>query len=106
DAEDPRNFAFHVVRNPDRRSLGDGGVRHGGTLELSRTDALARDVERVVAPSVQEPVAVCIDRRPVAVRPHAGEATPVRPEVPLVVAPDAARHPRPPSPAADLAPLA
>ena len=38
-------------------------------LELRRADALARDVERVVGAAVQEPVAVLVDRRPVAVRP-------------------------------------
>ena len=43
---------------------------------------------------MQEPVAVRVDRRPVAVRPHAGEAAPVRLEVALVVAPDAAGHAR------------
>ena len=55
---------------------------------------------------MQEPVAVLVDRRPVAVRPDAGEAAPVRLEVALVVAPDAARHPGPGPAADELADLA
>ena len=61
---------------------------------------LPGDVERVVGAAVQVPVAVLVDRRPVAVHPHAGKARPVRLEVALVVAPDPARHARP-RPAAD-----
>ena len=41
---------------------------------------------------VEEPEAVLVDARPVAVHPDAGEPPPVRLEVALVVAPDAPRH--------------
>ena len=55
---------------------------------------------------MQEPVAVLVDGRPVAVRPHAGEAAPVRVEVALRVAPEPARHPGPRPAADELADLA
>ena len=42
-----------------------------GRLELGRPDPLAGDVERVVGAPVQEPVAVLVDRGPVAVHPDA-----------------------------------
>src|SRR5262249_27109343 len=69
-------------------------------------DPLAGDVERVVAASVEEPVAVLVDGRPVAVRPYTGEAAPVRVEVALGVAPHAAGHARPRPPADELSDLA
>src|SRR5205085_9124409 len=96
DAEDPRLFAFHGVRYADRSRLGDDPARDRCGLELCQPDALARDVERVVAPAVQVPVAVRVDRRPVAVRPCAGEPLPVGlDESRAVVVADAARHPGP-----------
>src|SRR4029077_13976767 len=67
DAEDPRDFALHGMWISDRGGFGDRVVRDGCRLELRRADALARDVERVVRTAVQEPVAVFVDRRPVAV---------------------------------------
>ena len=42
---------------------------------------------------MQEPVAVLVDRGPVAVHPDPGKPAPVRVEVPLRVAPEPARHP-------------
>src|SRR6185437_13810755 len=75
--------------------FGDAAVTDGRRLELGRTDALAGDVERVVGASVQVPVTVLVDRRPVAVRPDSWKAPPVGVEVTLVVTPDAARHSRP-----------
>ena len=94
-AEEPCDLAFHLVRDADCGRFRDGRMAHGRRLELGRPDALARDVQRVVGAPVQEPVAVLVDRRPVAVRPDTREAPPVRLEVALRVAPDAARHPRP-----------
>src|SRR5579862_2539429 len=105
-AEDPRHLALHRVRDADGSGLGDDAAADRGGLELGGTDALAGDVERVVAASVQEPVAVVVHRRPVAVCPDAGEAPPVRVEVALLVAPDASRHPRPRPLAHELADLA
>src|SRR5205807_8086158 len=105
-AEDPRHLALDLVRHAHRRRLGDRRVGDGGRLELGRADPLAGDVQRVVGAAVQEPVAVLVDRGPVAVRPDAGEAPPVRVEVALRVAPDPARHPGPGSPADELADLA
>ena len=69
---------FTSCGTPTAAASRDRGVRDCRRLELRRPDALAGDVERVVGASVQEPVAVLVDRRPVAVRPHAGEAAPVR----------------------------
>ena len=82
-AEDPRDLALDVVRHADRRRLCDPRVAERGRLELGGADPLARDVERVVGAPVEVPVAVIVDRRPVAVRPDAGEPPPVRVEVPL-----------------------
>ncbi len=105
-AEHPCDLALDLVRHADRRRLGDRGMRDRGRLELGRPDALAGDVQRVVGAPVQEPVAVLVDRGPVAVRPHAGEAAPVRLQVALGVAPEPARHPRERLPADELADLA
>src|SRR5206468_5946981 len=105
DAEDPRDLAFHGVRYADRRRLVDDAAPDRGRLELGRPDALACDVQRVVRAAVQEPVAVGVDGGPVAVRPDAGEAAPVRLQVALVVTPDAPRHSGPRSPADELADL-
>ena len=91
-AEAPHDLALDLVRHADRAGLGDRRVADERRLVLGRADALAGDVERVVGAAVQEPVAVGVDRRPVAVRPDAGEAPPVGLEVALGVAPDAARH--------------
>ncbi len=55
---------------------------------------------------MQEPVAVGVDRGPVAVRPDTREAPPVGVEVALGVAPDAARHAGPRLGADELADLA
>src|SRR6266545_748554 len=106
DAEDPGDLALHVVRNADRRRLGDGRVGDRRGLELGGADALARDVERVVGTPVEEPVAVLVDRGPVSVCPHAREALPVRIQETLVVAPDAAGHPGPRAFAHELTDLA
>src|SRR5581483_1654940 len=106
DAEDPRHLALHLVRDADRRGLGDDAARERGRLQLRRSDPLACDVQRVVAATVEEPVAVLVHRGPVAVRPDAGEAAPVRVEIALVVAPDPACHPGPRAPADELAHLA
>src|SRR5207249_8555216 len=87
-AEEPRDFTFHIVGHPDRGSLGNRLVSDCRRLQLRGADALAGDVERVVRAAVQEPVAVLVDGSPVAVGPDTGKATPVRLEVPLVVVPD------------------
>ena len=105
-AEEPRHLALHLVRDADRRGLGDSRVVHGGGLELGGADPLARDVQRVVRAAVQEPVAVLVDRGPVAVRPDAREAAPVRLEVALGVPPDPAGHPGPRALADELPDLA
>ena len=100
------DLSLHLVRHADRSSLGDGRMPDRGRLELRGPDALARDVQGVVRAAVQEPVAVLVDRRPVAVRPHAREPPPVRLEVALGIAPDPAGHPGPGSLADELADLA
>ena len=57
----------------DRAGLGHGRVADERRLVLGRPDALAGDVQGVVGAAVQEPVAVGVDRGPVAVRPDAGK---------------------------------
>src|SRR3954465_6333890 len=79
-AEDPGNLALHLVRDAHGRGLGDRRVRDHRGLQLGRADPLPRDVERVVGAAVQEPVAVLVDRRPVAVHPHARQPPPARPQ--------------------------
>src|SRR2546430_227737 len=105
-AEDPRHLPFDRVGHPDRRRLRDDAAADRRRLQLGGPDALAGDVQRVVRAAVQVPVAVFVDRRPVAVRPHTWEAAPVRVEIALAVAPDAASHARPRPPADELAGLA
>src|ERR1700712_2243953 len=77
DAEAPHDLALDVVGHADGAGLGHGRVADERRLVLGRPDALAGDVQRVVGAAVQEPVAVLVDRRPVAVRPDPGEAAPV-----------------------------
>src|SRR3954454_7145321 len=105
-AEDPCRLALHVVRNADRGRLAHGRMVDRRRLQLRRPDALAGDVHRVVAAPVQEPVAVLVDGRPVAVHPHVRDARPVRLDELVGVAPEAARHPRERLAADELADLA
>ena len=69
-------------------------MRHGRALDLGRTDALAGDLERVIGAALDEPIAVLVDERPVAVDPRSRDARPVRLEVALAVLPEAAGHAR------------
>ena len=72
--EDHDDLALDVVRHAHGRRLEDGRMRHRCAFDLGRTNALAGDLERVVAAAVDEPVAVGIDQRPVAVDPRARDA--------------------------------
>ena len=69
-------------------------------------EALARDVHRVVAAPVEEPLPVLVDARPVAVAPHAGEPAPVGVQVAFGIAAEPAGHARPGRAAHELADLA
>jgi outer membrane receptor protein involved in Fe transport len=89
-----------LVLNPDQ------SFQTGDLTGQGRPDPLAGDVERVVGAAVQEPIAVVVDGRPVAVRPDAGEPAPVRLQVALVVPPDPAGHAGPRPLADELADLA
>src|SRR5919198_1583285 len=104
--EDPGRLALHLVRHADGGRLAHGRMPDRGRLELGRPDPLAGDVERVVGTAVQEPEAVLVDRRPVAVHPHAGQPRPVCVEKLLRVAPEATRHARERTAADQLADLA
>src|SRR5207247_803421 len=79
----------------------DGGgfeharVRDDDRLHFRRTEALARELDRVVGPAVQEPLPVVRHAREVAVPPHVGPARPVGIEVALRIAVEAAGHARP-----------
>ena len=104
--EAPHRLALGLVRHADHRRLGHGRVRHQHRLHLGRAEPLAGHVDRVVGAPEQEPLAVLVDLRPVAVAPDAGEHRPVGLDVALGVAPDAARHARPRLLADELADLA
>src|SRR5258706_4244386 len=106
-AEHDDRLALDLVRHAHGGGLAHRGMRHRGRLDLRRTDALAGDLQRVVAASLDVPVALVVDPRPVAVLPDAGPATPVGREVAAIVAgavlPEAACHPRPGPPDHELA---
>ena len=92
DDEAVDHFPFEAVGNPDRGRLGHGVVPGEDRLDLGRPQSLARHLDRVVAPAVEEPVAVLVDRGPVAVDPDVGPSRPVGRQVAFGVAPDPARH--------------
>src|SRR5438067_2407066 len=92
DDDAPDRLALDLVGNADRRGLRDGQMPCEHRFDLRRTEALAGDAQRVVGASVEEPLAVLVDARPVAVDPYAGPPTPVRVEVALRVTPHTARH--------------
>ena len=81
--------------NADRGRLGDGLVAGEDRLDLGRPQPLAGHLDRVVAAAVEEPVAVLVDRGPVAVDPDVRPSRPVGRQVALGVAPDPPRHRRP-----------
>ena len=73
----PERLALDRMRARRPPRTPHGGVRRERRLDLGRTDPFARHVQGVVAPPVQEPVAVRVAARPVAVHPDPGEAPPV-----------------------------
>src|SRR2546422_8390546 len=97
--EDNDCLALDLVRHTDRRRFGHGRMGDRGGLDLGRPDTLAGDLQRVVAPPFDVPVALVVDARPVAMHPRVLEARPIRPEVAAVlrlpISPEPARHPRP-----------
>src|SRR5262245_3489399 len=90
--ENDDGLALDRVGDADRGGFARGGVRDDGGLDLGGADALARDLDRVVAAAVEEPEAVVVDVRPVAVVPDAREAREVRVEVALAVVQEPLRH--------------
>ena len=95
DDEAPDALALDLVGDADGGRLGDGGMSDGRALDLGRAEPLAGNLERVVAPAVEEPEAVGVDRGPVAVGPDVGPARPVCRQVALRIVPEAPGHPRP-----------
>ena len=89
------SLALDGVGDANRAGLRDGRVGDERRLELGRADPLAGDVERVVRATMQKPLAVLLVRRPVAMRPDAVVAIPVRLEVAIGCIPQATRHARP-----------
>src|SRR5437879_13812839 len=79
--EDDDGFALDLVRYADRCRFRHGGMCDGRGLDLRRTDALARDLEGVVAAPFDVPVAFVVDARPVAVDPGVRQARLVGVEV-------------------------
>src|SRR5215207_7010948 len=106
DHEAPDRLALDLVRDADHGGFGHRGVQRQDALDLGRAQALARDVHRVVAPSVEEPLAVLVDARPVAVAPDTVEPAPVRVQVAFGVAAEAPGHARPRLAAHELTDLA
>ena len=79
--EAPDDLPLDFVGHADRGRLGDGGVADQDRLDLGRPEPLAGDLDRVVAAAVEEPVAVVVDRGPVAVDPDVRPARPVGAQV-------------------------
>src|SRR2546427_11125149 len=77
-----------MIRRPPRSTLFP-------YTTLFRSEALARDLERVVGAPLEEPEPVVVDQRPVAVHPDVLPAGPVRLLVARRVLPEALRHARP-----------
>src|SRR5439155_20178401 len=105
-AHDDDRLPFHRVWNADRGRFDHARMGGRGSLDLGRADALAADLQRVVRPSADVPVAVVVDDRPVAVDPDRGHPAPVRLDVAIRVEPEATRHPRLGRPDDELADLA
>ena len=80
---------------PTAADSDDGLVAVEDRLDLGRPEPLAGHLDRVVAAAVEEPVAVLVDRGPVAVDPDVRPSRPVGRQVALGIAPDPSRHRRP-----------
>src|SRR5688572_25135636 len=111
DREDHDRLALQLVGDPDGRGLGHRGMRDRGRLDLGGTDALARDLQRVVAAALYVPIALVVDAGPVAVVPDAVSTAPVGVQVAtlvgiVAVVPEAAGHAGPGLPDDELADLA
>ena len=76
-AEADERLALQRVGHADGRGLEHGRVLDEHRLHFGRAEPLAGDLDRVVGAAEDVPEAVVVDRRPVAVHPHAGEARPV-----------------------------
>src|SRR5205823_8836447 len=93
DDEAHKRLALQLVRDPDRRRLGDRGMSDQHRFDLRGTEALAGDLDRVVRAAQHVPETVLrVDVCPVAMDPEVFESVPVSLEVALAVAPEAARH--------------
>src|SRR5882757_10910508 len=90
--EHDNRLSLELVRYANRRRLQHRRMRRRGGLDFSRSHPLARDLERVVAAALDVTELIRVDPRPIAVHPHIGKATPVRGEILLGIAPEAARH--------------
>ena len=88
-------LALEFVRLAHHRRLGHRRVIHQRALHLHGADAVAGDVEHVVHPAEDPPVAVVVELGAVAGEVAAGEPAPVGLPVARVVAVDGAQHPRP-----------
>ena len=95
DDEGEDDLALKAVGHAHRGRLGHGVVAVEDRLDLGRPQALAGHLDRVVAAAVEEPVAVFVDRGPVAVDPDVRPSRPVGRQVAVGIAPDPPRHRRP-----------
>src|SRR5205823_7922538 len=99
DDEDDDRLALYLMGHADRRRFRDRGMRDRGRFDLRGTDALARDLEGVVAASLDVPVPLVVNAGPIAVDPGVRQPRPVRLEVAALlggrIAPETACHARP-----------
>src|ERR1700732_3281259 len=83
------------MRYTDRGRFLDTWKLRGRGLDFGRAETFARDLERIVGTAEQEPMAVGVAKRPVAMHPDSLEAAPVRIEIALRILPETLGHARP-----------
>src|SRR5262249_7512319 len=90
-AEGHQRIAFQVVGDADGRGFYDAFVPDQDGFDLGGAYALARDLQRVVAAAQNVPMAVGVNRRPIAVNPDVRKSRPVGLQITLVVFPETSR---------------
>ena len=92
DAEAHHALAFQFIGHADDGRFADEDVRHEDRFHFRRAEAFARHFDRVIRSTEDVPQAIVIDRGPIAMHPHVREAAPIGFDVPIGIAPEAARH--------------
>ncbi len=83
---------LHLMWRTDRRGLHHAGMADEGPLHLAWPHALSSNLEGVVRPSVEEPIAVLIHCGPVPMVPDIVKGGPVSLQISLWVPPKALGH--------------